>query len=160
MLVAGWTEWRTCALMIGLFVVPVWVLVLLPLYVLLPRTSFLWRPATCTGLGAISGALLVTLYFAVSPDVAFGLVVLFLPFSIIIGGVICFIGGLILAPFFLLGALAGREGFGGGIAFAVMFPVIYAVGGFLGGIIGAALYNLVAKWTGGLEFEVADAALV
>lgn len=31
-----------------------------------------------------------------------------------------------------------------------------AVAGFIGGLIGAALYNLVAKWTGGLEFEVSD----
>jgi hypothetical protein len=37
-----------------------------------------------------------------------------------------------------------------------MFPVIYAIGGFVGGIIAAALCNLVAKWTGGLEFEVTD----
>jgi hypothetical protein len=26
----------------------------------------------------------------------------------------------------------------------------------LGGLIAAALYNLVAKWTGGLQFEVSD----
>ena len=56
----------------------------------------------------------------------------------------------------MLAVFAGKEGAVGGIALAVMFPIIYAVGGFVGGIIAAALYNLVAKWTGGLEFEVTD----
>ena len=92
MLLAGWTDWRVCALMIGLFVIPVWLLVLLPLYVLLPRSSALWRPAICTGLGGLSGAILVTIYFAVSPDAPFELVVLFLPFAVLIGSVICFVG--------------------------------------------------------------------
>jgi hypothetical protein len=73
----------------------------------------------------------------------------------IVLGILYGIGGLIIAPFFLLAAFAGKGGVGG-VAFAVMFPVIYAVGGFVGGIIAAALYNLVAKWTGGLEFEVTD----
>ncbi|MBX3425584.1 MAG: hypothetical protein KF688_07895 [Pirellulales bacterium] len=40
--------------------------------------------------------------------------------------------------------------------FVVIFPVLYALGGFVGGVIAAALYNLVAKWTDGLEFEVRD----
>src|SRR5687768_9220636 len=92
MLLAGWTDWRVCALMIGLFVVPVWLLVLLPLYLLLPCSSALWRPAICTGLGGLSGAILVTIYFAVSPNAPFALVVLFLPFAVLIGSVICFVG--------------------------------------------------------------------
>ena len=71
-------------------------------------------------------------------------------------GILYGIAALIVAPFFLLAAFAGKEGAVRGVALAVMFPVIYAVGGFVGGIIAAALYNLVAKWTGGLEFEVSD----
>ncbi len=43
-----------------------------------------------------------------------------------------------------------------GVGFAIMMPVIYAVFGFIGGVIAAALYNLIAKWTGGFEFEVRD----
>ena len=35
-------------------------------------------------------------------------------------------------------------------------PVFYAIAGFIGGLIGAAIYNLVAKWSGGLEFEFRD----
>ncbi len=33
-------------------------------------------------------------------------------------------------------------------------PVIYAVMGFVFGIIGSALYNLVAGWIGGIEVDV------
>jgi hypothetical protein len=66
------------------------------------------------------------------------------------------LGGLIAAPILLLVAFVGGQGRAGGIALAVMIPVIYAAAGFLGGLIAAALYNLVAKWTGGLQFEVSD----
>lgn len=71
---------------------------------------------------------------------------------------------LIVMPFFLLAALLGNKSGGAasvalGIGLALLMPVIYAVAGFLGGLIGAALYNLIAKWTGGLEFEVRDVAL-
>jgi hypothetical protein len=73
----------------------------------------------------------------------------------IVLGILYGIGGLIAAPFVLIAAFAGNQGVQG-IALAVMLPIIYAVGGFIGGIIAAALYNLVAKWTGGFEFEVSD----
>lgn len=39
---------------------------------------------------------------------------------------------------------------------AVLIPVIYGVMGFIGGVISALLYNLIARWTGGLEFEFKD----
>ena len=38
----------------------------------------------------------------------------------------------------------------------IVFPVIYTVLGFVFGVIGAAIYNLVAKWTGGIEFIVTE----
>lgn len=79
----------------------------------------------------------------------------------IILGLLYAILGLILVPFFLIVALLGGKtgnslpaAFGAG--FAILLPVFYGVVGFIGGIIMAALYNLVAKWTGGLEFEVRD----
>jgi hypothetical protein len=37
---------------------------------------------------------------------------------------------------------------------AILMPVIYGVMGFIGGVIGAAVYNLVARWIGGIELEV------
>jgi hypothetical protein len=62
---------------------------------------------------------------------------------------------LIIVPFLLLGAIFGHAGFG--IIFAIFFPVIYAVAGFIGGVITAFVYNLVAQWTGGIEFTTTDA---
>ena len=68
---------------------------------------------------------------------------------------------LIAVPFLLLGALFGAkaEGMGAalfGVGFAIAVPVLYAVAGFLAGVIVAALYNLIARWAGGFEFEVRD----
>ena len=74
----------------------------------------------------------------------------------------------IAVPFFMLagfgmaaaarstGAALPLGGFMFGIG-ALFLPVIYGVFGFIGGLIAAAVYNLVAKWTGGLEFTLADA---
>jgi hypothetical protein len=69
---------------------------------------------------------------------------------------------LIFLPFFLLITFLaptrrnGPPGFLFGGIFMVIFPFIYAVMGFVFGIIAAAIYNLVAKWTGGIEFIVTD----
>jgi hypothetical protein len=70
--------------------------------------------------------------------------------------------GLIFVPFFLLiGTLtpnmpadqrAGMMFMSGG--FAILAPLLYAIMGFIFGVIGALIYNLVAKWAGGIEFEV------
>jgi hypothetical protein len=82
----------------------------------------------------------------------------------IVLGVLYGILSLLVVPFVLLAALLGsKTGVPGpsiflGVGLAILLPVLYAVAGFIGGVIGAALYNLIAKWTGGLEFEVRDVA--
>ena len=43
---------------------------------------------------------------------------------------------------------------GAGLAMVIIFPVMYAVMGFIGGIIAAFIYNIVAKIVGGIEVEV------
>ena len=49
----------------------------------------------------------------------------------------------------------GPDGFGGfGTMFAIAMPLMYACMGVVGGAIGAALYNLVAGWVGGIEVEL------
>lgn len=69
---------------------------------------------------------------------------------------------LILVPFIIIGSMIGSKTHGnafglvGGLMMALFIPILYAALGFIGGIIGAAVYNLVAKWTGGIEFTVAD----
>jgi hypothetical protein len=77
--------------------------------------------------------------------------------------------GLILLPFFALAAVAGAfapsaEQSAGAPApalfaammfgFGIFMPIIYGVMGFIGGIIAAALYNVFARWIGGIEVEV------
>jgi hypothetical protein len=71
---------------------------------------------------------------------------------------------LLVVPFMLaavaLGSFAakgqGRAGalplvFGAG--FMICLPFIYALMGFIGGVVGAWVYNLLTKWVGGFEFE-------
>jgi len=36
----------------------------------------------------------------------------------------------------------------------IFMPVIYGVMGFVIGVVGAAVYNLIARWIGGIEVEV------
>jgi len=74
--------------------------------------------------------------------------------------------GIVLLPFFLIagifGALAdqaggGAEAAGAGIVMvlvAIFLPIFYGVFGFISGIIVAAIYNLIAGWTGGIEVEL------
>ena len=73
--------------------------------------------------------------------------------------------GLILIPFLivfiLIGAAAGKHSalpaVGFGIFMMILAPVFYGVMGFILGIIASCVYNLIAKFTGGLKFEVRDA---
>jgi|HubBroStandDraft_1064217.scaffolds.fasta_scaffold86509_3 transmembrane protein DUF3566 len=70
--------------------------------------------------------------------------------------------GLLFCPIFLLMSLfaqhmpnqqrVGMMAFGTG--FALFMPVLYAVMGFIFGVIGAFIYNVIAKWVGGVEVEV------
>ena len=69
---------------------------------------------------------------------------------------------LLVAPVILiasvLGAKAGGPSAMVGVVMAVLAPFLYAAIGFVAGVVSAALYNLIARFTGGLEFEVADAS--
>jgi hypothetical protein len=70
--------------------------------------------------------------------------------------------GLIFVPLFVITSVIvshlpnarGGLPFFVGIGFAIAAPVFYAVMGFLAGVISAAIYNLIAKWLGGIEVEV------
>ena len=84
----------------------------------------------------------------------------------IVLGVLHALLSLIIVPFLLLAgagvaAAASRNGctmpfaflFGAG---ALFLPVLYGIMGFIVGVIAAAVYNLVAKMTGGIEVTVED----
>ena len=76
--------------------------------------------------------------------------------------------GLIFLPFFALAAMLGAfaqhaqsdqpapAALVGGLmlGMGIFMPIIYAGMGFIFGVVGAALYNLVARWIGGFEVEV------
>ena len=74
-------------------------------------------------------------------------------------GLLTAVFALILSPLFLLAsALAPAEGVGvaGMILPAValvLYPVMGLVMGWVSGLLTAAIYNLVIRWTGGLLFE-------
>ncbi|MFZ3213047.1 MAG: hypothetical protein WA188_16205 [Terriglobales bacterium] len=70
--------------------------------------------------------------------------------------------GLLFMPIILLISLAGA--FAGpknnplagalGVVLALMMPVLYAGMGFVTGLLGSLIYNLIAKWLGGIEIEL------
>jgi hypothetical protein len=44
----------------------------------------------------------------------------------------------------------------GTASFLIFLPIIYGVVGFIGGVIAALIYNLVAKGIGGIEFTTEE----
>ena len=75
--------------------------------------------------------------------------------------------GLFLMPLLLLigllSSLAGKQQspLSGmiGLIFAFCLPIFYGIMGFIMGAIGGGLYNLFAKWIGGIELELQSATL-
>jgi hypothetical protein len=70
--------------------------------------------------------------------------------------------GLVFVPFLLIFSLVAAHApnsqkalpfFISGI-FAVLAPVLYGAMGFIGGLISAAIYNVISGLVGGIEFEV------
>ena len=45
-----------------------------------------------------------------------------------------------------------------GMGFILLLPILYALMGFVFGVISAWIYNLLTKWIGGFEFEFEQAA--
>jgi len=74
-------------------------------------------------------------------------------------GVLYFMLGIIFAVIFgLIGSMVpttemGNDAMMFGKGFLVMMPFLYGIIGFVFGALIAWLYNLVAGWTGGLDFE-------
>jgi ABC-type transport system involved in multi-copper enzyme maturation permease subunit len=65
-----------------------------------------------------------------------------------------------VATIMAIAALFAPENSGMSFGFIIAMPVFYIVFGFIFMAIGALLYNLVAKWVGGVEYmtdEISDA---
>lgn len=71
-----------------------------------------------------------------------------------VAGVLYGIMGLIFVPIMLVTSLAAPGELGLGMGFAIAMPFIYGIFGAIFTAIGAACYNVVAGWTGGLELDV------
>lgn len=79
----------------------------------------------------------------------------------VIGVIIGFIAGILVAiATAFVGGLMSMGGLpasgftaGAGILSIIIFPIIYGILGFIGGAIGAFIYNVVAGKIGGIAFE-------
>ena len=40
-----------------------------------------------------------------------------------------------------------------GVGAVILFPILYAIGGFLSGILTSVFFNLASKWAGAIEIE-------
>lgn len=84
--------------------------------------------------------------------------------GMIMGALYVFIGlivGVFMAIFAILGIAVGGGGgdaaLGGvltGVGSLIIIPLLYGTMGFIVGIIGSALYNLVASFVGGVRMDV------
>jgi hypothetical protein len=64
---ACWLVWAPIAFFyMGFVILPLWLVVLLPLYLFLPRESILWHTRFALPVGAAAGGLLVAAFFAVT----------------------------------------------------------------------------------------------
>jgi hypothetical protein len=77
----------------------------------------------------------------------------------IVSAIIFFILSLIMVvPMMLVMGIAGvfsdNMGFAFGGVFMIFMPIMYAVIGFLVTALWCWMYNVVAKWIGGIEIEV------
>ena len=88
-----------------------------------------------------------------------------LKLGITLGIVYAILSLIIAVPMFLFISLVGAAGAaktGQGLpamfsgVFVIFLPVIYGVVGFIGGLLAGLVYNLSAKLTGGIEFEVEE----
>jgi hypothetical protein len=82
--------------------------------------------------------------------------------AVVLYGSLGLIAGLILSLFSLLGvaigAASGDEnailGAVFGVGAIIILPIVYGLMGFIVGIIAASLYNLAARFTGGIELDL------
>ncbi len=78
--------------------------------------------------------------------------------SAIVSAIVGLIARLLMTLFSALASAFGGDfdpmGFGLGFFGIILFPILYGVLGWIGGVICAALYNLGARWVGGIQVEL------
>ena len=91
---ALWVAPITVSMVMAYFVIPVWLFLLIPLYVFVPASSALWRLPVCSTCGVVAGLVIVAVWLRGLPGVggvapeAWSLYVI----AAIVGGVTCFTG--------------------------------------------------------------------
>ncbi len=82
-------------------------------------------------------------------------------------GLLYLVIGLIIGAFMTLFAVLGFSAENGdmtaaffGVGAIIVMPVFYGIMGFIGGIISAFFYNLIAGWIGGLEIKLEKEPMV
>jgi hypothetical protein len=81
--------------------------------------------------------------------------------SALVYGLMMAVFAVIFLPFVLLGAFVSPGDFGlfGSVMFGFMlliYPIMGFIGGWISGLLGAAIYNLVVRLCGGLLLEFDD----
>jgi hypothetical protein len=80
----------------ALFIIPVWLFVLIPLYLFVPASSILWRWPICTTCGVIAGLIVIGLFYRGIPGVGGLYIGLWYHYimAAIVGGMTCLVGAL------------------------------------------------------------------
>ena len=78
--------------------------------------------------------------------------VLYAALGLIVGAILALVA--LAMPSSGLGGSAGMFGMMGGVASIIVLPLVYGVLGFVLGLISAAIYNVVARMTGGIELTL------
>lgn len=78
--------------------------------------------------------------------------VLYAALGLIVGAILALIA--LAMPSSGLSGSAGMFGMMGGVASIIVLPLVYGVLGFVLGLISAAIYNVVARMTGGVELTL------
>jgi hypothetical protein len=89
-----WTTPVEFGIGMWVFILPVWLIVLIPLYLFVPLSSALWHWRVCTALGAVAGLVVMTAFFGF-PHIAAGHDSWpFHAIAGIVGGVTCLVAAL------------------------------------------------------------------
>lgn len=69
--------------------------------------------------------------------------------------ILYFLLSLLFVPIIVLGSVMAPspEAAGLGLGMGLFLIAMYTIGGFIGGVIAAAIYNVVAKMVGGMRFD-------
>jgi len=72
----------------------------------------------------------------------------------LMGAILGLIIGIVVAVVGTAGSLLGIPGAAFGVLAIIAFPIMYGIGLFIGGAIGAVIYNFIADKIGGIQIDL------